>query len=252
MNRLLTAIGYLVLSGSISAADVLIVVDEFPAVEVLAAKLKAEENIDSKIVAQTNLPADLSSFRAVIVYIHKDLHASAERAFIDYTQAGGRLLPLHHSISSGKRKNKDWFKFLGVDLPAGDLGKGGYKWIEGVTLELVNLATNHFITANKLTYPEQITWKEVDSAGEGQPRASVTLQHTEVYLNHVLTKPHTLLLGFKYTDAKSGQVYRQTHAGWIKPSGKGLIVYLMPGHSSLDFENPVYSRIVLNAVVYQP
>ena len=40
-----------------------------------------------------------------------------------------------NSISSGKRKNARWFPFLEVSLPEGDLNQGGYKWIEGVTLE---------------------------------------------------------------------------------------------------------------------
>jgi hypothetical protein len=61
-----------------------------------------------------------------------------------------------------------------------------------------------------------------------------------------------LLLGFKYTDEKSGKVYCQSHAGWIRPSGKGWIVYLMPGHSALDFENPAYGQLVINAVQWKP
>ena len=33
---------------------------------------------------------------------------------------------------------------------------------------------------------------------------------------------------------------------------KGWIIYLMPGHTQKDFENPTYSRIVLNAIIYKP
>src|SRR3954466_1633700 len=94
---------------SVAVADVLIVADEFPAMEVVAAKLKSEEHINSKLISQTNLPASLAPFQAVLVYIHRELSEQAENAFIDYTKAGGKLVVLHHSISSGKRKNPHWF-----------------------------------------------------------------------------------------------------------------------------------------------
>jgi type 1 glutamine amidotransferase len=44
----------------------------------------------------------------------------------------------------------------------------------------------------------------------------------------------------------------QSHAGWIKTAGKGTVIYLMPGHTKRDFENPTYGRIVLNAFAYKP
>src|SRR5438067_780273 len=125
-------------------ADVLIVADELPAMDVLASKLKKEEHINSKIVSQKELPESLSTFEAVAVYIHKDLAETAENAFISYAQAGGKLVLLHHSINSGKRKNTHWLSFLSVTLPEGDVKHGGYKWIEGVSLALVNLNLNHF------------------------------------------------------------------------------------------------------------
>jgi hypothetical protein len=43
---------------------------------------------------------------AVIVTIHLKLDATSERAFLDCTESGGQLIPRHHSISSGKRKNR--------------------------------------------------------------------------------------------------------------------------------------------------
>jgi len=72
--------------------DVLIVADEIPAMEVLAKNLKDAESIPSRIVTQTNLPPALAPFSAVVVYIHKGLAAAAERAFIDYTEGGGKLI----------------------------------------------------------------------------------------------------------------------------------------------------------------
>lgn len=237
---------------TVRAAETLIVADEFQAMEVLAAKLKSEENRTSRIVAQTNLPKDLSSFEAVVVYIHRDLKEAAERAFLNYANAGGKLVLLHHSISSGKRKNKQWFPSLGVDLPPGDVTAGGYKWIEGVTLDIVCLSPGHFITTNKVTYPTQVPCILPHEPGSERTLPGFTLEHSEVYINHTLTSPRTRLLGYRFNDTKSGKVWMQTHAGWTKPLGKGWLVYLMPGHSTLDFENPAYARIVLNAVVWKP
>lgn len=233
-------------------ADVLIVADEFPAMETLAAKLKSDEHIDSKVISQKDLPENLSSFDAVVVYIHKDLSEKAENAFIAYALGGGKLVLLHHSISSGKRKNAHWFSFLGVALPEGDVNHGGYKWIEGVSLDLVNLNPNHFIMTNKVTYSEHIAYTNSNSSLPRGDLPAFKLDDSEVYLNHLLDGSRTILMGLKFTDEKSKTVYMQPHAGWIKPAGKGTVIYLMPGHTKRDFENQTYGRIVLNAVTCKP
>jgi hypothetical protein len=232
------------------AAQVLIVADEFPAMEILAKQLKEQEGLDSQIVKQTEMPADLKPFKAVVVYIHLKLLPEPEKAMVDYTKGGGKLVALHHSISSGKRTNELWFKFLGVDLPKGDVDQGGYKWTEGVTLDIVNLATNHFVTTHKIQYEAQMPFAETAKPERTLP--GITLHESEVYLNHQLIGERTLLLGLKYKDAKTGKEWAQAHAGWCRPAGKGYIYYLLPGHSVREFQNPAYVRMVINAVVYQP
>lgn len=233
--------------------EVLIIADEFPAMQHVAAKLKSEENITARPVWQTNLPPDLSSFSAVMVYIHRNLETGPEHAMIDYVRAGGKLIVLHHSISSGKRKNKAWFKFLGVTLPMGDLSAGGYKWTEGVIQQIVNLAPNHFITTHKVSYPETVTFQS-PADPEAKKLPAVTLHESEVYLNHVLAedKTRTTLLGVKYSDKESGRTFMQTHTGWLKPVDKGWVIYLQPGHSLPDLRNPTFERILLNALTWKP
>ncbi|MCX7871694.1 MAG: ThuA domain-containing protein [Verrucomicrobiae bacterium] len=228
-------------------ADVLIVADEFPAMQALAAFIKTNANIESEIIDQTKIPADLKKYEAIIVYIHRNLNEPAEKAFIDYTTNGGKLIPLHHSISSGKKKNKYWFDFLGVDLPQGDVDAGGYKWIEGVELDIVCLDQKHFITTNKISYPAEIPF-EIN--GEKKNLPSFHLTDSEVYINHVLKSNQKKLLGLKYTDKTSGKTYIQQHAGWTKKVGKGTIIYLLPGHSIKEFQNNTYSQIVLNAILW--
>ena len=239
-------------TSGVALADVLIVADEFPAMKIVAGRLKSEENVKGQVISQKELPTNLAAFEAVVVYIHGALSEKAEDAFIDYAKAGGKLVLLHHSISSGKRKNAHWFPFLGVALPEGDLSKGGYKWIEGISFELVNLNANHFIMTNRVSYPARIAYATTNAPGRGDTLPGFQLDETEVYLNHVHTEPHTLLLGLKYADAKTGKTYLQDRAGCIKPAGQGWIIYLMPGHTKKDFQDPAYGRIVLNAIIYKP
>jgi hypothetical protein len=221
-------------SGLCAAENVLIVADEFPAMEVLAAKLKAGAGATSTIIKQDAIPEDLKPYSTMIVYIHKTITEPAEKRFIQYAEEGGRLILLHHSISSGKRPNKFWFPWLKIELPTGDFATGGYKYYEGITMDLVNLAPGHYVTSNKLNFK------------------SVELHETEVYLNHILKGERTLLLGIKYTDAKSGVTYTQRTGGWLMKTGNGMVFYFMAGHSAKDFENPTYSQIIVNALTYKP
>jgi type 1 glutamine amidotransferase len=140
-----------------------------------------------------------------------------------------------------------------VSLPEGDVDGGGYKWIEGIKRQLVNLAPDHFITTHKVSYLEQVAFKADTDATE-RTLPGFTLKESEVYLNHGLTEDQTrtLLLGLKYTDKDSGKTYMQSHAGWVKQSGKGWIVYLQPGHDLHDLTHPTFERILLNAVVWKP
>jgi hypothetical protein len=252
MVRYVIAVTLMLGAWSLRAAQVLIIADEFPAMETVAAKLKAEEQIEARIISQKELPPNLANFSAVMVYIHGALSPQVEEACIDYTKAGGKLVLLHHSISSGKRKNAHWFSFLGVELPEGEVGKGGYKWIEGVKWQLVNLNAHHFIMTNKVVYPDRISYRPTNASGAKGNLPGFTLEHSEVYLNHKHVEGRTLLMGLKFEDSKTSQVYAQETAGWIKPAEKGVIIYLMPGHTSRDFENEAYGRIVLNAVIYRP
>jgi hypothetical protein len=250
MNRI--AFALILLAGAaaaLAAQPVLIVADEFPAMQVLAGKLKDGANLDSRIVKQTEMPQGLGQFQAVIVYIHGDIREQAERAFISYTKGGGKLVLLHHSISSGKRRNRYWIPFVAVNLPYGEFSEGGYKWIDPVTLEIVNLAPDHYITTHQVKYEAQIPYLR---SGAEKKLPGFTLAGTEVYLNHVFTEPRTILLGLKYNDAVTGKVYMEDTAGWYKRSGQGWIIYFMAGHTAQEFEHPAYGQMVVNAVVFKP
>jgi hypothetical protein len=250
MNNLFTLLLCLLLaSGRLCAQDVLIVADEIPAMDVLAKAIQTQEGLTATIATQQDMPSTLATFRAVIVYIHKDLDSIPEKAFISYALNGGKLICLHHSISSAKRKNKAWFPFLGIDLLKKDVTEGGYKYVGDVNMAVVNLAPRHFITTHKITYPSAIAYMR--EGGQNQRQLpGLVLSKTEAFLNHQLIGPRTTLLGFKFTDA-DGKVWMQDRSAWCKPVGKGWLFYSQPGHAISDFENPVYTQIIANAVIYK-
>ena len=144
----------------VAAQDrILIVHDELPQMNFLAGLLHEKCQSDVEIKTQNEMPADLSGYKCVVVFIHGKLFETPEEAFIAYTRAGGRLLVLHHSISSGKRNNKYWFDFLGVKLPEGDWDKGGYKWIEPVAQKVVNVNPGHYITSHHVEYEGKVAFQ---------------------------------------------------------------------------------------------
>ena len=47
-------------------------------------------------------------------------------------------------------------------------------------------------------------------------------------------------------------MFMQDRAGWLKKHEKGEVVYFMPGHAATDFENDNFSRMILNAITWEP
>jgi hypothetical protein len=225
---------------------VLIVADEVPAMETLAKELGERAHAKATIInsKKDSLPADLAPFGAVLVYIHGALAESVEKACLSYAENGGNLILLHHSISSGKRKNAAWFSALGVTLPEGELAAGGYKYIDDANWDLVALAPKHPILVG-VKFPKTVAY----TGGKKLP--ALPLDGTEIYLNHVLAGPRTVLLGLRYEEPKSGKLFTQDIAAWVKPLGKGQVAYFMPGHKKTDFERPDYAQMIANAISWK-
>ncbi len=224
------------------------------------ARYLAARGVSAGIVDQASLPADWSHFDAVIGYIHGRLEEAAELKFISYAESGGRLVLLHHTISSGKARNRYLFDFLGIELTEPEKAReptvpgGHYAWREPVEQTIVNLSPGHFLTSHEVRWPEKMLYRSSDEPSVAQEQPALTLGNSEVYVNHKFKdgRVKTVLLGFRWTDERNGQVYMQDRAAWYKRCGKGLVFYLQPGHTTQELENPVLARIILNAILWEP
>jgi hypothetical protein len=238
---------------------VLIIQDERPQMEVLSDFLTRHgEDLIVDIVDQDHLPGSASGYDAAIVYIHRELFELTEKWIIDYTRKGGRCICLHHSISSGKAKNRDYFPFLGIRLDGTDnprdaeMPGAGYAYVEPVTLTVVNLNEQHYVTYHNVEWGEEIDYQPSEFQSERKKFPSISFPESEVYLNHKFTdgREKTILMGVKYLDTRINELFMQDRAGWYKKAGKGEIFYFMPGHSSLDFQQSNYSQMILNAIQF--
>jgi hypothetical protein len=236
----------LFIAGQLTATNsVLVIKDELPQMQVLADVLRHQGGYHVTMVDQEQLPADLSAYTAVVLYLHFRLYEKTEQAVMEYANKGGRLVVLHHSISSSKRMNQHWFDFLKIELEAKPLAEGGYAYRDPVKVQLVNLQPKHFITSHNIRWPESVRYNNQDLSG-------VSLMNTEVYLNHIFTddRDRTILCGFRYYDEETGQWFVQDRAAWLKKTGSGLVFYFMFGHKNNDFENPVVSQIIVNSIMF--
>lgn len=240
----------LAFSPSPTQPKVLIIQDEPPQMEVLAKFLRGKGSLSVTIIDQQSVPKDLAFYKTVIVFIHRDLREKTEMAITNYTKNGGKLICLHHSISSGKAQNKFYFDFLGMQLNKGSMEEGGYKWKDG-SWTLVSLNSQHYITNYKVDWEDDVAYTPSDFPSVEKSYPCIKLKEdSEAFINHMFKdgREKTVLCGLIYTDKATGKIYMQDRGMWIKKQGKGTVVYFMPGHSVSDYKNDNIAQIILNAV----
>ncbi|NND08504.1 MAG: hypothetical protein HKN87_19155 [Saprospiraceae bacterium] len=242
---------------------ILVIQDEVAALEPLVEYLEAEGGYIVELVDQDHLPTNLSSFESVVGFIHKTLFESTEEMIIKYTREGGRFICLHHTISSGKAKNKYFFDFLGIQLDHPEFSSQpvepgeGYGWFhdgeKGIDWALVNLNPQHHITSHKVTWDKQVQYRSSDEPSTVGSYPSIAVKATEVYMNHKFTdgRGKTVLCGLKYRDPRNGKIFMQDRAVWLKDYGKGRIVYFMPGDRASDYANKGIAQMILNAIDFE-
>lgn len=234
---------------SCAQKKIMIIADEWPQMDAMAARLDEYADYDIQKAEQDQIDFDLSEFDIVFMYIHKPIILDVERAFIDFTNAGGSLIVLHHGIASSKMQNPSWLDFLGIELFPRDHQKFPWGVIAQTTHTMVNLYPGHFITSNGIKYDKTIPFQsENDTIFHGKYQA-FDLTDTEIFLNQRLKDDQIkVLFGFKSDEGSR----MQPTSGWYKQSGKGRIFYYQAGHSVADFENPNFIRVILNTLEWQP
>ena len=234
---------------SCTQKKIMIIADEWPQMDAMAARLGEYTDYDIHKAEQDQIDFDLSAFDFVFMYIHKPIVRDAEKAFIDFTNGGGSLIVLHHGIASSKMQNPAWLDFLGIELFPGDHQKFPWDVIGQTTHTMVNLYPGHFITSNGIKYDKTIPFhSEYDTIFQGNYPA-FDLHDTEIFINQRLKDDQTkVLFGFKSADGSR----MQPTSGWYKQSGKGRIFYYQAGHSLADFENSNFITVLLNTLEWKP
>ena len=252
--RWLLPVGFLVGFASpatgAAARKVLIVCDETPQMEALAKFLHDEAGYETQIVAQEDCPDNLSGYRGVFNFVHSPLTEKVEEALIAYALAGGRLISLHHGISSSKMLNKKWLPFCGVALSRKERDEGGWSVLGNITAELVNLRPGHYITSHRVVYDGTTTYTPSDFPSTEQECPVLRFPRSEVFLNEHFTdgREKTVLFGVKGNDPETGKLYMQDRGGWFQRKGKGWAFYFQMGHATSDFQNRSYCQILLNCL----
>jgi type 1 glutamine amidotransferase len=119
-----------------------------------------------------------------------------------------------------------------------------------MSMDIVNLAPKHFITTNKVNYPKKVKYQS-ERTSKTKNIPGFNFPKTEVYLNHHLLTPRTILMGYKFTDPDNKE-WMQDRSAWYMKTGKGWVFYSQAGHYAEDFADPTYARILANALIYRP
>ena len=256
--RLRNAILFALLSSCVAAPgmaeSVLIVADEWPQMEVLGDYLHDKGGYEIEKAEQDEMEADLSGYAGVFEFVHGDLKDEPAQALMDYAENGGRLIVVHHGISSAKKRTKGWLPFLGIELDIAKRAEHRYSWVHGASFHLVNLNPDHYITSQNVNYHKTIEYQSSDRPSKPVESPAIEFVDSEVFLNHQFTdgREKTVLFGFRYEDPKTGKIHMQDRSGWLKRVGRGYAFYFHPGHTVSDFENANYCQIILNCLTWEP
>ncbi|MBN2328041.1 MAG: ThuA domain-containing protein [Candidatus Omnitrophica bacterium] len=235
--------------------SVLIVADEWPQMEILGDFLHENGGLEVEKAEQNQMPESLSSYRAVFMFIHGAMEREAGLRMIEYAESGGRLIVMHHGISSKKRLVPEWLDMLGVHLPTKEEEpEEFYTWIHNVDYYLVNLQPKHYITSHKIDWPTQTEYRSSDFPSRSVSQPAWNIINSEVFINHNFKdgREKTVLCGFKYKDPESGEWIMQDRGAWYKPAGRGWVFYFQPGHTPVEFQERNYCRMIMNCLTWQP
>ncbi len=248
---LLVVLGTVV--GSRAAPRVVIVADKEGELPALAAALEKRGGYEVESLAQKRVEGGFGGCAAVVMYVHRPIILAVEKALLDYARGGGRLLVLHHGIASAKWKNPAWLEFVGIHMAPRKDPERPWRVYPNVTHTIVNLAPGHYVTSHKVRYDREVDYVSPDSEKRRGRFPALDLPDTEIFCNqqHTDGDVKTVLLGYRYENPP-GKAEMEDTSGWMKPTGKGWLFYLQPGHAEHDFKNPNFVQIILNCLDWQP
>lgn len=238
------------------AAEVVVIVhDPKSAVEAEPMKALAAAwkplGVDAVVMDQVEYKKRMGGLKAaaVVNYIHHEFDSAVEEQMIRWTEAGGRLIVLHHGMASGKMKSAKWPGFMGVKILPKDHPQAPWKVHMG-RFHLVNLQPGHFVTTHGVKYEGGgVSYMPSDGPAAEQWVEELVFEDTEIFHNQLFTdgRQKTVLFGIK-GETVEGKLIEQDRGGWMKAAGKGWIFYFQPGHFARDFGNKGYMQVLTNAV----
>jgi type 1 glutamine amidotransferase len=171
-------------------------------------------------------PGLLKSFDAVVFYdMPRETSEQSKTDFIDLLNQGIGVVFLHHSLASYQDTWNGFEAILGGKYREKAGKKNGKpveasSYLEGVDVPVQIVDPRHPVTEG------------IDD---------FVLHDDEVYGNfEVFPDVHPLLETLHPKSART--------IGWWHVTGKSRVVYLQPGHGPTAYENPIYGRLVKQAI----
>lgn len=79
------------------------------------------------------------------------------------------------------------------------------------------------------------------------------LKNVAACFTHTFTdgRVKQVIFGLKYQDPHTEQLFMQDRVLWLKQDGQREVLYLIPGESASDSQNPFIQQSILNALYWQ-
>jgi hypothetical protein len=183
-----------------SAAEPVYLVHDTPAPMKTFSGLLQKRGYDARAEDQRQFRAHMGRLKTstIMMYVHDNFDDAIESFLVQWTEAGGRLIVVHHGMASARMKNKMWPDFLGVRIQARDHPVYPWKVLRG-TFQVVNLRPDHWVTTHDVQWPSRTKYTPSDTPSMEQDLPSFELPDTELFHNQLFSdsRRKTVLPGMK-------------------------------------------------------
>lgn len=209
-----------------------------------------------------------SNPKCIITYNKNLIKKRNVKTIKEYCANGGKLIALHHNVSSMMLRRPEWLDLMKINIVKGDDAEYPWSVIEGGDLYLTNLQPDNAITTKGIEYDSEVPMlklsvdptkkvltHELDESQQKEfhsreKEKAIEFKKSEYFINHLpLPEPNRILLfGIFFHDPESGREFISNNGGWKMPYKEGMIYYLMPGHSVHDYHEN-YCNIIRNCIL---